>query len=147
MVAFKRVLRIGCAALLVLLTTAAGTQSPRQSPVSENPTAVPAYYQKQLQVNPQSSLAYYQLAEVLFAQRKYQASANSCRDALRGDGYPSWTKVWSHIQLGEIFDLTGQRDRAVMEYKLALKTEDDTRGSLDKARSLLQAPYGSSEPH
>lgn len=147
MVAFKRVLRLGCTTFLVLLTTAAGTQSPKQPPVPENPTGVPADYQKQLQVNPESSLTYYQIAEVLFAQRKYQASANACRDALRGDGYPSWTKVWSHIQLGEIFDITGQRDRAVMEYKLALKTEDDTRGALDKARSLLQEPYGSSESH
>ena len=145
--AFTRVLRLGCTALLVLLTTAAGTQSPKQPPVPENPTGVPANYQEQLQLNPQSSLAYYQIAQVLFEQRKYQASANACRDALRGDGYPSWTKVWSHIQLGEIFDITGQRDRAVMEYKLALKTEDDTRGALDKARSLLQQPYGSSQPH
>jgi tetratricopeptide (TPR) repeat protein len=146
MLGFKRFLPYGCIALLVLLSTGAGTQSLKQSPVPEDPTAVPADYQEQLRVNPQNSLTHYQIAEVLFAQRKYQASANACRDALRGDGYPSWTKVWSHIQLGEIFDVTGQRDRAVMEYKLALKTEDDTRGALDKARSLLQKPFGSSEP-
>ena len=146
MLAFRRFLRLGCIALLVLPSTAADTQSPKQPPVPEDPTGVPAPYQRQLQVNPQSSLTHYQIAEILFAQRKYQASANACRDALRGDGYPSWTKVWSHIQLGEIFDVTGQRDRAVREYKLALKTEDNTRGALDKARSLLQEPYGSSEP-
>jgi len=146
MLAPKHLLRLACIALLVLLSTAASTQSPRQTPIPEDPSGVPADYQRQLQVNPQSSLTHYQIAEVLFAQHRYQASANACRVALRGDGYPSWTKVWSHIQLGEIFDVTGQRDRAVTEYKLALKTEDDTRGALDKARRLLQEPFGSSEP-
>lgn len=139
-------LRVELFALLALLIAAAGAQSPNRLPVPENPSGVPADYQKQLQVNPHSSLTFYQIAEVLFAHRRFQASANACRSALRGDGYPSWTKVWSHIQLGEIFDITGQRDRAVTEYKLALKTEDNTRGALDAARDLLQNPYGSSRP-
>ena len=146
MAALKHLLRFGPVALLAFLSTAAGAQSSQQLPAPEDPTGVPAAYQKQLQENPQSSLTYYQIAKVMFAQRRYQASANACRSALRGDGYPSWTKVWSHIQLGGIFDITGQRDRAVMEYKLALKTEDDTRDALDVARSLLQKPYGASEP-
>ena len=78
---------------------------------------------------------------MLFSQRNYQASANACRDALRGDGFPSWTRVWSYIQLGQIFDVTGQRERAVWQYQLAVKTEDNTRGALGKARELLQKPY------
>ena len=68
-------------------------------------------------------------------------------DALRGDGIPSWTKVWSLIQLGEIFDATSQRDRAVREYQLAVQTEDNTRGALDKARELLQKPFEWPETH
>ncbi len=72
-----------------------------------------AEYQKALQANPQSSLAGYRIGEVLFTQRNYQAAVNSYRDALRGDGEPRWTEVWSHIALGKIFDITGQRDRAV----------------------------------
>jgi len=146
MLASQRILRLGSFALLVLLSSTAFTQTPQQSLTPEDPTGVPADYEKQLQMDPQSSLTHFQIAEVLFAQRKYQASANACRAALRGDGFPSWTRVWSHIQLGEIFDVTGQRDRAVTEYKLALRTEDNTRGALDKARSLLEEPFGSSEP-
>ena len=42
-------------------------------------------------------------------QKNYQASANAYRDSLNGDGDPRWTEVWSHIQLGKIFDITGQR--------------------------------------
>ncbi|MFC5863115.1 M1 family aminopeptidase [Acidicapsa dinghuensis] len=98
-------------------------------------------YQKALQANSQSSLASYRIGEVLFAQRNYQASANAYRDALRGDGDPRWTEVWSHIQLGKIFDVTGQRDRAVNEYRQAVQTNDNTQGAVNEARLYLQKPY------
>jgi tetratricopeptide (TPR) repeat protein len=100
-----------------------------------------AEYQKALDANSQSSLASYRIAEVLFSQRNYQASVNSYRDALRGDGEPRWTEVWSHIRLGNIFDITGQRDRAVNEYRLAVQTNDNTQGAVNQARAYLQKPY------
>jgi aminopeptidase N len=104
-------------------------------------TGALAEYQKALEANPQSSLASYRIGEVLFSQRNYQASVNSYRDALRGDGEPRWTEVWSHIQLGKIFDLTGQRDRAVNEYRLAVQTNDNTQGAVNEARQDLQKPF------
>jgi aminopeptidase N len=73
-------------------------------------TGALAEYQKALETNSQSSLASYRIAEVLFTQRNYQAAVNAYRDALRGDGDPRWTEVWSHIRLGNIFDITGPRD-------------------------------------
>jgi aminopeptidase N len=100
-----------------------------------------AEYQKALEVNPQSSLASYRIGELLFTQRNFQASVNSYRDALRGDGEPRWTEVWSHIALGKIFDITGQRDRAVNEYRLAVQTNDNTQGAVNEARQWLQKPY------
>jgi tetratricopeptide (TPR) repeat protein len=100
-----------------------------------------AEYQKALEANPQSSLANYRIAELLFTQRNYQASVNSYRDALRGDGEPRWTEVWSHIALGKIFDITGQRDRAVAEYRQAVQTNDNTQGAVNEARQWLQKPY------
>ena len=98
-------------------------------------------YQKALQVNPLSSLASYRIGEVLFQQRNYQAAVNAYRDALRGDDQPTWTEVWSHIAIGKIFDLTGQRDRAVNEYRLAVQTNDNTQGAVNEARVYLQKPY------
>jgi len=98
-------------------------------------------YQKALEANSQSSLANYRIGELLFAQRNYQASVNAYRDALRGDDEPRWTEVWSHIQIGKIFDLTGQRDRAVNEYRLAVQTNDNTQGAVNEARQYLQKPY------
>jgi hypothetical protein len=104
-------------------------------------TSALAEYQKALEANPQSSLANYRIGELLFTQRNYQASVNSYRDALRGDGEPRWTEVWSHIALGKIFDITGQRDRAVNEYRLAVQTNDNTQGAVNEARQWLQRPY------
>jgi len=104
-------------------------------------TGALAEYQKALEANSSSSLANYRIAELLFTQRNYQASVNSYREALRGDGEPRWTEVWSHIQLGKIFDITGQRDRAVNEYRLAVQTNDNTQGAVNEARQWLQKPY------
>jgi hypothetical protein len=104
-------------------------------------TGALAEYQKALEANSSSSLANYRIAELLFTQRNYQASVNAYREALRGDGEPRWTEVWSHIQLGKIFDITGQRDRAVNEYRLAVQTNDNTQGAVNEARQWLQKPY------
>ena len=98
-------------------------------------------FNKALDVNKNSSLAHYRIAEVFFLQRNYQAAANAYRECLNGDGEPRWTEVWSHIQLGKIFDVTGQRERATNEYRQALQTNDNTQGALDEARRYLQKAF------
>jgi len=98
-------------------------------------------FNKALDVNKNSSLAHYRIAEDFFLQRNFQAAANAYRDCLNGDGEPRWTEVWSHIQLGKIFDVTGQRERATNEYRQALQTNDNTQGALDEARKYLQKAF------
>ena len=98
-------------------------------------------FNKALEVNKNSSLAHYRIAEVFFLQKNYQSSANAYRESLNGDGEPRWTEVWSHLQLGKIFDVTGQRERAVNEYRQALQTNDNTQGALDEARRYMQKPF------
>src|SRR5215831_15418673 len=98
-------------------------------------------FNKALDLNKNSSLAHYRIAEVFFFQRNYQSSANAYRAALDGDGDPRWTEVWSRIQLGKIFDITGQRERAVNEYRQALQTNDNTFGALEEARRYMQKAY------
>ena len=98
-------------------------------------------FNKALEVNKNSSLAHYRVAEVFFLQRNYQASANAYRESLNGDGEPRWTEVWCHIQLGKIFDITGQRERAVNEYRQALQTNDNTQGAQDEAKKYIQKPF------
>ena len=98
-------------------------------------------FNKALDLNKNSSLAHYRIAEVFFLQRNYQSSANAYREGLNGDGEPRWTEVWSRLQLGKIFDITGQRERAVNEYRQALQTNDNTFGALEEARKYLQKAY------
>ena len=100
-----------------------------------------AEFNKALDLNKNSSLAHYRIAEIFFYQRNYQSSANSYRASIDGDGDPRWTEVWSRIQLGKIFDTTGQRERAVGQYRQALQTNDNTFGALEEARKYLQKAY------
>jgi tetratricopeptide (TPR) repeat protein len=87
---------------------------------------------------PRSSLAKYCLGEFLLERHAYQASVNAYRDSLAGDGNPVWTKAWSYIQIGKIFDITSQRERAVAQYQLAIQTSDNTDGAINQARELLE---------
>jgi tetratricopeptide (TPR) repeat protein len=98
-------------------------------------------FNKALDLNKNSSLAHYRIAEIFFLQRNYQSSANSYRASINGNGEPRWTEVWSHIQLGKIFDITGQRERAINEYRQAVQTNDDTFGALQEARKYMQKAF------
>jgi len=98
-------------------------------------------YQKALDVNRNSSLAHYRVGEVFFLQNNYQSAANAFREALNGDLEPAWTEVWSRINLGKIFDITGQRERARNEYTLAMRTKDNTQGAQEEAAKYMKDPY------
>ena len=98
-------------------------------------------YQKALETNRSSSMAHYRIAEVFFLQNNYQSAANEFREVLNGDLEPKWTEVWAHINLGKIFDITGQRERAVNEYNLAVRTKDNTQGAQEEAARFLKNPY------
>lgn len=98
-------------------------------------------YQAVLELNKNSSLAHYRVGETLFKLHNYNAAMAAFRDALAGDLQPKWVEVWSHLDIGKIFDLTGQRDRALNEYQKALQTNDDTQGALQEANRYTQKPY------
>lgn len=97
--------------------------------------------QKALEANRRSSLALYRMGELFFATGNYQRAANVFRESLSGDLDPQWITAWAHLSLGKIFDLTYQRDRALNEYRLVLKTGDNTRGALDEAAKYSESPY------
>ncbi|MGH9558759.1 MAG: M1 family aminopeptidase [Bryobacteraceae bacterium] len=98
-------------------------------------------YQKALDVERNSSLAHYRVAEIFFLQQNWQPAANEFREALNGDLTPKWTEVWAHINLGKIFDISDQRDRAVNEYRLAIRTKDDTQGALEQAQKYMNQKF------
>jgi hypothetical protein len=98
-------------------------------------------YQKALDVDRTSSLAHYRVAETYLTLGNLNPAANEFREALNGDLEPKWTEVWSHIKLGQIYDISDQRERAVNEYKLAVRTKDDTQGALEEAQKYITEKY------
>lgn len=98
-------------------------------------------YQKALDTQKNSSLAHYRVAEVFFLQQSYQSASDEFRQAEQGDLNPKWIEVWSHIYLGKIFDISGQRERAVNEYTQAQRTRDNTQGAQDQVAKYLREPY------
>jgi tetratricopeptide (TPR) repeat protein len=100
-------------------------------------------YQHALTIQPNRPLANFRMGEAFFNQKNYQAAANAFREALQTVPEPSekWTEVWGHIYLGKIFDLLGQRERAVNEYSKAKQTNDDTGNAQLVAESLLKKAY------
>jgi peptidase M1-like protein/tetratricopeptide repeat protein len=102
-----------------------------------------AQYQKALAIQPGRPLANFRMGEAFFYQKNYQAAANAFRESLQAVPEPSekWTEVWGHIYLGKIFDLLGQRERAVNEYSKAKQTNDDTGSAQMAADSFLKKAY------
>ncbi len=98
-------------------------------------------YQKALETSKNNSLAHYRIAEIYFLQNNYQSAANEFRETLNGDLDPKWVEVWAHINLGKIFDITGQRERAVNEYTQAQRTRDNTQGAQDEVARYIRTPY------
>lgn len=98
-------------------------------------------YRKVVQENPNDSLAHFRIGDILFTLHNYNASLEEFQAALNGNLRPKWVEVWSYLKIGEIFDVTGQRDRALNEYERALHTNDNTQGALDLANRYIQKPY------
>jgi aminopeptidase N len=98
-------------------------------------------YRKVLELNPNDSLAHYRIGETLFKLHNYNAALEEFRQALNGNLEPKWVEVWSYLEIGKIFDATGQRDRALNEYQRALQTNDNTQGALDQANLYMKKPY------
>ena len=100
-------------------------------------------YEKATQLNSRTSIAHYRLGEVFFEQRNLSTAANSFRDALNGDRKPDWVETWIHIYLGKIYDVLGQRQRALAEYQKAFNTKVDYNGAQAEAQKYLKETYSS----
>lgn len=100
-------------------------------------------YQQALDQQKDNALAEFRMAEAFFYQKNYSAAANAFRDSLDGNIDPSfkWVEVWAHVYLGKVYDIAGDRARAVNEYSKAQQTNDDTGGAQDEAKKYLAQPY------
>jgi len=108
-------------------------------------------YEEALNLQATNGLASFRMGEAFFYQKNYAASAQAFRNALDGetDSTTKWIDVWAHIYLGKIYDISGDRTRAVNEYSKAKQTNDDTSGAQTEAQKGLKQAYqepGSAPP-
>jgi tetratricopeptide (TPR) repeat protein len=101
--------------------------------------------QEALKTNRANALIHFRIGEIQFSNQNFQAAANEFRESLSGKLDPPWIEVWAHVNLGKIFDVSQQRERALNEYRLALRTKDNTRGAMDEAKKFTETPYSRSE--
>lgn len=103
--------------------------------------AAVAEFESARRIDPRSSLVHYLLGETYFKQTTLNLAANSFRDALNGDLQPEWVETWTHIYLGKIYDVLGQRQRALAEYQKAINSEIDYNGAQEEAKKYVKNAY------
>jgi len=98
-------------------------------------------FQKAVDIDAHNSLALFRMGEALFELGNLQAAAGMFQEALNGDLKTKWVEVWAYINRGKIFDIRGQRDRAVGEYQKAVNSGDDSYGAQTEAEKYSKEPF------
>ena len=88
-----------------------------------------------------NSLALFRMGEALFELGNLHWRRTCSATSLNGDLQPKWVEVWGYINMGKIFDMRGQRERAVVEYQKAINTGDDAYGAQAEAQKYLNEPF------
>lgn len=98
-------------------------------------------YEKAKSLDPRSSLAHYRLGQIYFEQNSYTNAADSLRDSLNGDLEPHWVEAMAQLHLGKIYDILGERNRALAEYRKVLNSKVTYQGADEEAKRLTEQPY------
>ncbi|MEO6828673.1 MAG: hypothetical protein ABI164_02610 [Acidobacteriaceae bacterium] len=88
--------------------------------------------------------AQFLLARADIMSGKMEAAEQAFTDAAK-ISHNLRTIAWSHIYLGRMADLQGDRDTAIAEYQAAMKTRDGKTDTEQAAQSGLKAPFA--PPH
>ncbi len=99
-------------------------------------------------VNRQSGVqprALYDLAIVATQQRQPEAAKEYFQKTLEVNADPH-LKAWSHIYLGRLLDLEGNRDQARAEYTAALNAGDPAAETRSAAEKGLREPFAPANP-
>lgn len=98
-----------------------------------------------LKLHRNSSWVAYHLGLLYLEQRNYEQAKDYFKRALDGDLSPDWLSVWSLIKLGNCYDASGDRTRAVDVYQKAKKELDDLgfdyNNSKDAIKKYLAEAY------
>lgn len=111
-----------------------------QALASGNPAEAEKLAEQCVQANQDAGRAYFVLAKVASfkgdmegAQADFQKAAGSAKDP--------HVVAWSHIYLGRIYDIQGERDSAVAQYKAALAISEVPADAKTTAEKGLQQAY------
>ena len=115
-----------------------------QALASGNPTEAGKLAQQSLQASEDPARAYFVLAKVASFggdMQDAQADFQKAIDAQKDPARDPHVAAWSHIYLGRILDLQGERDDALAQYKAALAISDVPPDAKTAAERGLQQPY------
>lgn len=91
-----------------------------------------------LKLNKNSSWVAYHLGILYLEQRNYEQAKDYFRRALDGDLNPRWLATWAFIKLGNSYDASGDRTRAVDAYQKAQKELEDLDKDTDNAKDTIK---------
>jgi len=94
--------------------------------------------------NPQSERALFGLAVVASNTRKPDLAEDYFRKTLEA-ARDARIATWAHIYLGRLYDLKGERDKAVSEYRAASLTAAAFPDAARAAENGLRRPFGAGE--
>jgi len=93
-----------------------------------------------------SGEAFYGLGVVASIQNDRDKAHDFFQKALQSPSSDSSIKVWSHIYLGRLHDVKGERKDALLQYQAALDIGDNSRNAMEIARRGLKEPFSRPSP-
>jgi len=115
-----------------------------QALASGNPVEAGKLAQQSLQAKEDTGRAYFVLAKVASFSGDMQGAQDDFQKAIDAEKDPvkdPHVVAWSHVYLGRIFDLQGQRDSALAQYQAALAIADVPPDARSAAERGVQQPY------
>lgn len=87
--------------------------------------------------------ALYGLGVVASIQNEREKARDFFQKALQSPSSDKSVKAWSHIYLGRLYDVEGERRDALLQYQAAIDIGDNTRNAIEVAKRGLKQPFSS----
>jgi len=107
---------------------------------SGNPAEAGKLAQESLEAKEDPGRSYFVLAKVASGKGDMQGAQEDFQKALEAAG-DAHVQAWSHVYLGRIFDLQGERDSALGQYKAVAAIQDAPSEARTAAEHGIEQPY------
>jgi len=105
-------------------------------------------YQRALAIQPNRPLANFRMGEAFFYRKNYQRQPTPSASTAKPspNRLEKWSEVWSHIYLGKIFDMLGQREARPSTNTAKQNKPTTTRGGPASRGRIPEKGYSEAEP-